>query len=112
MTPLQQQQCTLCRPDSAPVVDAEFDRLILELKDWQLEIRGGIKQLEKQFRFPDYLQSMAFTQRVGALAEAEDHHPSIVTEWGKVKVTWWTHSIKGLHINDFICAAKTDQLAD
>ena len=112
MTPLQQQQCTLCRPDSAPVVDAEFDRLILELKDWQLEIRGGIKQLEKQFRFPDYLQSMAFTQRVGELAEAENHHPEILTKWGKVTVTWWTHAVNGLHINDFICAVKTDQRAE
>jgi 4a-hydroxytetrahydrobiopterin dehydratase len=53
---------------------------------------------------------MAFALRVGELAEAEDHHPAILIEWGRVSVTWWTHAIKGLHINDFICAAKTDQL--
>jgi 4a-hydroxytetrahydrobiopterin dehydratase len=47
---------------------------------------------------------------VGEVAEAEDHHPALLTEWGKVTVTWWTHAVKGLHRNDFIAAAKTDQL--
>jgi len=112
MTQLKQQQCTVCRPDAAPVSDADLDRLLPELAGWQLEERDGVKQLEKQFRFPNYAQSMAFTQRVAELAEAEDHHPAILTEWGRVTVTWWTHTINGLHINDFICAAKTDQLAE
>jgi 4a-hydroxytetrahydrobiopterin dehydratase len=85
---------------------------MLELSDWRLETYGSVKQLEKLFSFSDYAQSMAFTQRIGQLAEAEDHHPSILTEWGKVRVTWWTHAINGLHINDFICAAKTDELAE
>ena len=67
--------------------------------------------MEKVFTFPDYAGALAFTQRVGALAEIEDHHPALLTEWGKVKVTWWTHAIGGLHRNDFICAAKTDQLS-
>ena len=112
MTLLQQQHCILCRPESSALSDTEIDKLMLELKGWQVELHGGIKQLEKQFRFPDYVQSMAFTQRIGHLAEAEDHHPSILTEWGKVRVTWWTHAINGLHINDFICAAKTDELVE
>mgnify|MGYP000100083465 CR=1 FL=1 len=111
MTQLQQQQCILCRPDSDPVVGDALDRLMLDLEGWQLETLDSVNQLEKLFSFSDYAQSMAFTQRVGELAETEDHHPAILTEWGKVRVTWWTHSIKGLHINDFICAAKTDQLA-
>jgi len=53
---------------------------------------------------------LRFTVQVGELAEAEGHHPVIVTEWGRVTVTWWTHKIKGLHHNDFIMAAKTSQL--
>jgi 4a-hydroxytetrahydrobiopterin dehydratase len=53
---------------------------------------------------------MAFTVRVGALAEFESHHPAILTEWGRVTVTWWTHAIRGLHRNDFIMAAKTDAI--
>ena len=56
------------------------------------------------------LRHFAFTNRVGALAEAEDHHPALLTEWGRVTVTWWTHKIRGLHRNDFIMASKTNRL--
>ena len=66
--------------------------------------------LNRVFKFKDYGQSLAFTQKVAALAEEEDHHPSIILEWGTVEVTWWTHKIGGLHKNDFIAAAKTDAL--
>ncbi len=62
------------------------------------------------FKFKNFVQSLEFTNQVGALAEAEGHHPALLTEWGRVTVTWWTHKIKGLHRNDFIMAAKTDQL--
>ena len=56
------------------------------------------------------MTALEFTNQVGELAEQEDHHPSILTEWGRVTVTWWTHAVSGLHVNDFISAAKTDQL--
>jgi len=112
MTELKQQQCSACRPDAAPVADAELDNLLQEIPHWQLEVRDGVRQLEREYRFANYAAAMDFTVRVGELAEAEDHHPAILTEWGKVRVTWWTHAIRGLHINDFICAAKTDQLTD
>ncbi|MEP0825876.1 MAG: 4a-hydroxytetrahydrobiopterin dehydratase, partial [Nitrososphaera sp.] len=65
---------------------------------------------EKSFAFKDFAEALAFTNRVGAIAEQEGHHPDILTEWGKVTVSWWTHKIKGLHKNDFIMAAKTDAL--
>ena len=112
MTQLKQQQCTACRPDAAPVSDTELDALMLELCGWTLDVVERVKRLEKQFRFSDYAQSMAFAQRVAELAEAEDHHPAMLVEWGSVKVSWWTHAINGLHLNDFVCAAKTDQLAE
>ena len=60
--------------------------------------------------FDTYQDAMRFSQTVAVLADHEDHHPKIVLEWGKVEVFWWTHKIKGLHKNDFICAAKTDQI--
>ena len=60
--------------------------------------------------FPVFASALAFTNQVGALAEAEGHHPAILTEWGRVTVSWWTHAIRGLHRNDFIMAAKTDAL--
>ena len=112
MTELKQQQCSACRSDAMPVGDAELDNLLLEIPNWHLETRNGVRQLEREFRFANYAAAMDFAVRVGELAEAEDHHPAILTEWGKVRVTWWTHAIRGLHINDFICAAKTDQLTD
>jgi 4a-hydroxytetrahydrobiopterin dehydratase len=67
-----------------------------------------VKRLERSFKFPDFARALAFTNRVGALAEAEGHHPSILLQWGRVTVTWYTHKIKGLHRNDFIMAARTD----
>jgi 4a-hydroxytetrahydrobiopterin dehydratase len=70
----------------------------------------GIDKLERVFTFKDFAEALAFTNRVGALAEAEVHHPAILTEWGRVTVTLWTHKIRGLHRNDFIMAAKVDSL--
>ena len=64
----------------------------------------------KAQKFKNFVQALAFTHRVGELAEEQDHHPALLTEWGKVTVTWWTHAVKGLHRNDFIMAAKTDEL--
>ncbi|MEO1899141.1 MAG: 4a-hydroxytetrahydrobiopterin dehydratase, partial [Methylococcales bacterium] len=67
-------------------------------------------RLKQVFRFNNFIEAMVFTQKVADLAEDENHHPAIVTEWGKVTVCWWSHKIKGLHVNDFIMAAKTDSL--
>jgi 4a-hydroxytetrahydrobiopterin dehydratase len=82
-----------------------------QIPDWQVVERDGIPRLERVFKFPNFAAALAFTDRVGALAEAEGHHPALLTEWGRVTVTWWTHKIGGLHRNDFIMAAKTDRLA-
>ena len=81
-----------------------------QLTDWQIIERDEIPRLERVFRFKNFVQALAFTNQVGALAEAENHHPAILTEWGRVTVSFWTHFLKGLHLNDFIAAAKTDWL--
>ena len=73
--------------------------------------RDGVKRLERVFTFPDFAGALAFTNRVGAIAEAAGHHPALLTEWGRVTVGWWTHAIGGLHRNDFIMAARTEPLA-
>ena len=110
MTQLASQRCEACRV-GAPQVSAQAQTEMLDqLPGWRVETRGGVAQLEKTFSFDSYQLSIDFTNRVAELAEAEDHHPALLTEWGKVKVTWWTHAIDGLHHNDFICAAKTDLL--
>lgn len=108
MSNLSQQQCEACRADAPKVSDEELATLIKDIPDWTPQVRDGIMQLERVFKFKNFKQAIAFTNLVGDMAEEEGHHPGLLTEWGKVTVTWWSHSIKGLHKNDFICAAKTD----
>jgi len=93
------------------VTEAEIAELSPEVRDWRLLERDGIARLERAFQFPSFADALAFTNRVGSLAEEQGHHPALLTEWGRVTVTWWTHKIRGLHRNDFIMAAKTDALA-
>jgi 4a-hydroxytetrahydrobiopterin dehydratase len=111
MSRLSAERCVACRPDSPRVSEAELARLRREIPDWSLVERDGITRLERVFHFPSFADAVAFTNRVAALAEEEGHHPALLTEWGRVTVTWWTHAIRGLHRNDFIMAAKTDTVA-
>ncbi len=111
MADLLKMKCVACRADSPHVTDAEIAELRPQVPDWQLLERNGLLQLERVYKFKNFVEALAFTNRVGTIAEEEGHHPAILTEWGRVTVTWWTHKIKGLHRNDFIMAAKTDQLA-
>jgi 4a-hydroxytetrahydrobiopterin dehydratase len=104
------ETCVPCRGGESPVGAAEAERLRPEIPDWQIVEREGIRRLERVFSFPDFAGALAFTNRVGALAEEAGHHPALLTEWGRVTVTWWTHAIRGLHRNDFVMAARTDAL--
>jgi 4a-hydroxytetrahydrobiopterin dehydratase len=70
--------------------------------------RDGVKRLERSFRFADFESALKFTVGVGGKAEEAGHHPALLTEWGRVTVSWWTHAIGGLHRNDFVMAARTD----
>ena len=110
MTELTQEKCVACRGDAPKVTEDEMAELRPRIPDWKLAEHDGIPRLERVFRFKDFAQALAFTVGVGELAEEEGHHPAILTEWGRVTVSWWTHKIRGLHRNDFIMAAKTDQL--
>ena len=110
MTQLSTLACEACQLDAPKVTEIEQETLIKQIPDWNVLDREGIKQLERVYKFKDFKLAMDFSNRVAELAEAEFHHPGILTEWGKVTVTWWSHSIKGLHKNDFIMAAKTDLL--
>ena len=110
MTNLTQERCVACRRDSPRVTDEEIAELKSQIPEWNLVERDGIPRLERMYRFNDFVQALDFTNKVGALAEQEGHHPALLTEWGRVTVTWWTHKIKALHRNDFIMAAKTDQV--
>jgi 4a-hydroxytetrahydrobiopterin dehydratase len=110
MMRLSESQCVACQAGAPTVSDTELASLMRELPDWTPIAVDGVMQLQRQYKFKNFKLALAFTNELGALAEAEFHHPGILTEWGKVTVTWWTHAIDGLHRNDFIMAAKTDQL--
>lgn len=110
MGTLKEMHCEACRRDAPTVSSDEMQSLLKEIPDWRVVDREGIPQLQRVFEFPDFASALAFTNRVGEIAEAEGHHPALLTEWGRVTVRWWTHKIRGLHRNDFIMAARTDEL--
>jgi 4a-hydroxytetrahydrobiopterin dehydratase len=103
-------RCVACRKDAPTLTDDEIAELHLQVPDWDIVELDGIKRLIRVFSADDFSQALEFTNRVAELAEEERHHPALLTEWGSTTVTWWTHKIGGLHRNDLIMAAKTDQL--
>ncbi len=107
---LAQRQCVPCRTGSPSLTDAQVSELIQQVSGWAVVIHSGVPRLRRAFKFADYLTALAFVQNVGEMAEEQDHHPRVIVEWGRVEVEWWTHIVNGLHMNDFIAAAKTDQL--
>jgi 4a-hydroxytetrahydrobiopterin dehydratase len=118
---LATRRCGPCAAGTPPLAGEELRRLLAQLDGWSAVAgggddakgakggEGGGQRLEKQYRFPDFRQALAFVNRVGELAEQEGHHPDIELGWGRVKLTLWTHSIGGLSENDFILAAKADR---
>src|SRR5215218_4591288 len=111
MTSLVQERCVACRRDAPTLTDAEVAELHPQVPEWEVIEVDGVKRLQRVFSFSNFAEALDFTNEVGALAEVEGHHPALLTEWGRTTVTWWTHKIRGLHRNDFIMGAKTDELA-
>ena len=105
---LADERCVPCRGGEPTLEEHEVEELLPEVPDWRVRDRGNAPTLEREFPFGDFASALAFTDRVGASAEGAGHHPVLLTEWGKVTVTWWTHAIGGLHRNDFVMAARTD----
>ena len=108
MSSLAELKCVPCRGGVPPLTPAEIEPLLRQLSAWEA-VQGH--HLRKRFTFPDFKSALGFTVRVGAIAEAEGHHPDIFLAWGKVEITVWTHKIDGLTESDFILAAKIDQVA-
>src|SRR5215208_5863674 len=112
MSELSEMTCTACRGDEPTLTAAEIAELRPQVAERHVVQREGSHRLERVLRFRNFADALAFTYRVGERAEKEGHHPALLTEWGRVTVTWWTHKIGGLHRNDFIMAAQTDELSE
>jgi len=109
MNSLAQQHCAPYAGEAARMGKELFE-LHRCARDWHVITSGGSCVLQRDFSVANFVEALAFTDQVGALAKAELHFPEITTEWGRVRVRWWTPTIKGLHRNDFVMAAKTDAL--
>ena len=103
---LADEACEACRPGSPQVAEPERSRLLSQLDGWSIKQADGVDQLVAEYRFPDFAAAQGFAAKVGGLAEAQNHHPRLVLEWGRVEVYWWTHAIGGLHRTDFVMAAR------
>lgn len=110
MSALREMTCVPCSGTAQHLTDDEVQALLPEVPEWKLVERNEVNRIRRTFRFKNFKQALEFTNQVGEIAEEEGHHPTILTEWGKVTVTLWTHAIKGLHQNDFIMAARIDAL--
>ena len=110
MSNLASGKCVACRAGEPTLTDVEIAELQPQLPDWQVKEVEGMQRLERVFKFKNFAQALEFTNKIGKIAEEENHHPLIITEWGKVTLDWWTHKIGGLHKNDFIMAARSDAL--
>jgi len=104
---LTAKKCIPCEGGVAKLTDEQMLPFCAQLPDWKV---SASRKLERRFEFPDFLTAMAFINRMATLAEAEAHHPDFAVQYSIVDVAVWTHSIGGLSENDFILAAKIDQL--
>src|ERR1700679_2776400 len=107
MSELASKTCVPCRGGVPPLAGRELEALAKQVPQWTV-VDGH--HITRAFKFPDFVQALAFVNKVGAVAEDQGHHPDILLTWGKAEVTMWTHKINGLTESDFILAAKIDKL--
>jgi 4a-hydroxytetrahydrobiopterin dehydratase len=105
LSDLANKKCVPCEGGGPALHGDELARLARELDGWTMVEEH---HLEKEYKFPNFADALAYVNRLGEVAEREGHHPDIFLTWGRVKVTLWTHSVGGLSENDFVLAAKAD----
>jgi 4a-hydroxytetrahydrobiopterin dehydratase len=106
---LAEMQCSPPRGDEPPLTEGKIEEMLPRVPDWDVVEEDGMKKLRRAFDFSSFAEALDFTNRVGQIAEEERHHPVVTLMWGRATVTWYAHRINGLHKNDFIMAAKTDE---
>ncbi len=108
MSELASRQCVPCKGGVPPLKGAELQALHRQVDGgWEVV---GEHHLEREYRFKNFREALAYVNRVGEMAEAQNHHPDLLLAWGRVRVTVWTHKIDGLTESDFVFAAKCDRL--
>ena len=107
-TPLSQRHCVPCKKGGKPLPRNVCEDFLESLPQWKLNLNAT--KVTREFAFPNFEAALHFVNRIGDIAEMENHHPDIELSWGKVLVNLWTHKVGGLSENDFILAAKIDEL--
>ncbi len=110
MSDLLKQQCEPISAQSEALSRTDVTGYMDKFEDWTVIDSGGELHLRREFKFPDFREAALFAYYVGQEADEQNHHPVIAVEYGKAVVTWWTHALNGLHRNDFIMAARTDDI--
>ena len=110
MEDYSQKICAACLPDAPPATDCKTEQFLQNQPEWFLSTDVEFPQVSRVFKLQDYAPALTVANTVGALAEAGRHHPQIILEYGAVTVTWWSHKIRGLHVDDFILANRTEDL--
>lgn len=105
---LTQQKCVPCELGGEPLPKNEVDFYAKDVPEWK--VAPDYKMISRVFSFKDFREALAFVNKVGDIAEHEGHHPDLKIHWNKVTLELWTHEVKGLSVNDFILAAKVDQI--
>ena len=110
MSEYAEMKCEVCRVGAPPATSEQIEEFLADCPDWERITVDGVPQIRRVYGFDDFAAALEFTNKVGALAEEEGHHPALLTEWGQVTVRWWTHKIHGLHLNDLVMGAKTERI--
>lgn len=109
---LYEQHCQPCIIGTRAMLPEDSNKMLASIPRWKKVQVDGMEQIRREFHFRDFKEAAAFAHKIGLLAERENHHPSLLIEWGRVVVSWWSLKANGLHPNDFIMAAKTDLVAN
>ena len=107
---MEDEKCDSCRLDAQEITKEELDFMLSSLKEWVVFEDNEVKKIKRVYKFKDFVSAIKFSNKVGDLAENYNHHPAILTEWGKVTITWWSHGIEGLTIKDLDLAGGCDNL--
>ena len=109
-TPLAGRRCVVCTPDTPTLAPEQTDKLLRQLSGWSVAQTDGHLQLTTTFRFKGFMPGVQLINRIAPIAEAEGHHPDLHLTYGSLRVDLWTHAAGGLTENDFVLAAKIDQI--